>query len=70
MQHSLKISIAKDTDTGGIVQCKKVTLRNRLLRRLLGAENKVMVIVPGNSVRTMAIREVPEEDDADTKTSI
>lgn len=61
MEHALKISIAKDNGSNGIVRCRKVTLRDRVLKRLLGNSDKVMVIVPGNSVKTLAIQEVPEE---------
>ncbi len=63
MQHSMKISIVKDPGHNGIVRCQKVTLRDRLLKRLLGDSGKVMVIVPGNSVKTVEIKEIAEEDD-------
>jgi len=63
MQHTMKISIAKDTGSNGIVRCQKVSLRDRVLKRLLGNSDKVMVIVPGNSVKTLAIQEVPEKGD-------
>lgn len=61
MQHNVKISIAKEPVSGGIVRCKTVTLRERLLRKVLGDTGRVMVIVPGGSVKTLAIQEVPEE---------
>lgn len=60
MQHNLKISIAKEPVTGGIVRCTTVSLRERLLRRLFGDTGRVMVIVPGGSVKTLAIQEVEE----------
>ena len=63
MQHSLKISIGKDTEGPGIVRCRKMALRDRLLRRLFGETGRVMVIVPGNSVKTLAIQEVAEGAD-------
>lgn len=34
MKHNLKICIASGPETGGIVRCKTVRLRERVLRRL------------------------------------
>ena len=62
MKHNLKISIAERPDTGGIVRCKMVSLRERVLRRLMGEQGRVMVIVPGGSVQTLSVQEVPEVD--------
>lgn len=61
MQHSVKISIAKDAGTDGIIRCRVLSLRERLLRRLFGEPRRFMVIVPGGSVKTLSIQEVPEE---------
>jgi hypothetical protein len=36
MKHSLKISYTKEPGSGGIVWCRTVPLRERLLRRLFG----------------------------------
>ncbi|OQB25834.1 MAG: hypothetical protein BWY11_00212 [Firmicutes bacterium ADurb.Bin182] len=63
MQHRLKISIGKGSEGTGIVRCQKLTLKDRLLRRLFGETNRVMVIVPGNSVKTLAIQEVADGQD-------
>lgn len=60
MQHSLKISIAREPDSGGIVRCKTLSLRERLLRRLLGDTRRITVIVPGDSVKALSVQEVPE----------
>lgn len=60
MQHSLKISIARKSDSGGIVRCKTLSLRERLLRRLLGDTRRITVIVPGDSVKALSVQEVPE----------
>lgn len=60
MKHNLKISVSREPQTGGIVRCKSVTLREKLLTRLLGQKEKVMILIPGNSVETLCITEVPE----------
>lgn len=41
MNHNLKISLAAPPDSGGIVRCKTVNLRERLLRRLLGDNSTI-----------------------------
>lgn len=42
------------------MQCRNVSLREKLLTRLLGRQEKVMILVPGNSVESVCITEVPE----------
>ena len=60
MKHNLKISVSREPQTDGIVRCKSVSLREKLLTRLLGQKEKVMILIPGNSVDTVSITEVPE----------
>ena len=60
MKHSLKISVSKQPQTGGIVSCRNVSVRERILRFLLGTQRKVMVLVPGDSVKELAICEISE----------
>jgi len=58
MKHRLKISVSKKPVNGGIAACRTVTIRERLLRFLLGTPMKVTVIVPGDSVEELSITEV------------
>ena len=66
MRHNLKISVAKEAplplvpDSGCIVRCRKVALRERVLRCLLGEVRRVTIIVPGDSVKALSLQEVPE----------
>lgn len=66
MKHNLKISVAKESplplvpDSGGIVRCRRVSLRERVLRCLLGEVRRVTIIVPGDSVEALSLQEVPE----------
>lgn len=62
MNHKLKISLAAPRDSGGIVRCKTVKLRQRLLHRLLGDTSRVTIIVPGGSVKAVSVQEEPEVD--------
>ena len=45
---------------GGIVACRSVSVRERLVRFLLGEKQRLTIIVPGDSVRELAISEVME----------
>ena len=60
MKHNLNISVSKKPSEDGIVQCRNVSLREKLLTRLLGRRERVMILVPGNSVESVYITEVPE----------
>lgn len=44
--------------TDGLLACRKVTLREKLLLRLFGPPRRLMVLVPGDSVDTISITEV------------
>ncbi len=57
MKHKLKISVSKEPQTGGIVTCRNVTVRERLLRLLFGDKRRVTVLIPGDSVGEIAICE-------------
>lgn len=61
MKHTLQISVSKETSEGGIVSCRHVTVREKLLRFLLGNKQRVTVIVPGDSVESLSINEVSKE---------
>lgn len=60
MKHNLNISVSKKPSEDGIVQCRNVSLREKLLARLMGRRERVMILVPGNSVESVCITEVPE----------
>ena len=60
MKHTLQISVSKKPVSGGIVSCRHVSVRERLLRLLLGEKRNLTIIVPGDSVRELAICEAQE----------
>ena len=62
MHHTLNIKVSKERSNGGIVACRLLTVRERLLRFLLGSPVKLTVIVPGDSVDEVAIFEKGKED--------
>ena len=61
MKHTLRISLKAPPD-GGIVGYRPVTIREKLLRFLFGDMRKLIVIVPGDSVKALSIEEQTEED--------
>ena len=60
MKHNLTISVSKDPRRGGVLQCENISIREKLLTKLFGRKQKIMILIPGNSVSTVTINEVPE----------
>ena len=60
MRHNLKVLVSKEKANRGIVACRHLTVREKLLNCLLGSPVKLTIIVPGNSVEEVAITEVQE----------
>lgn len=60
MKHTLQISVSKEPRNAGIAAVRQVSVREKLLRFLFGNKTKLTIIVPGDSVEELAIREVPE----------
>ena len=60
MKHNLKISVSKEPKDGGVIACRSVSIREKILSKLLGSKQKVLVLVPGDTVETIAITEVNE----------
>ena len=58
MTHKLKISISKKPLSGGLLNVRNITVREKVLRWLLGAPQKLTIIVPGSSVESVDISEV------------
>lgn len=58
MKHALQISVSKVPPDGGLVQCRTVTLREKLLTRLFGSKRRLTILVPGDSVESLSIEEV------------
>lgn len=61
MKHAISISVAKHPADTGIASVRHLTIRERMLRLLLGSKARVTVIVPGDSVEELAIRELKED---------
>ncbi len=51
----------------GVVSMRNVTIRERLLRLLLGNPHHLMVIAPGKDVQQLEINEIKEDSDQHDK---
>ena len=55
MRHKLRISVSREPQTGGILSCRNISVRERLLRFLFGDKRRVTVLIPGDSIGEIAI---------------
>ena len=55
MQHTLRISVSRRPQSGGVVAIRNVSVRERLLRFLLGEKHKLTILVPGDTVSDIEI---------------
>ena len=58
MKHGLIIKVAKKVPNAGIVSIRQKTIRERILRLLLGNPIKMTVLVPGDNVDEIEIRDI------------
>lgn len=56
----LAIKVSKAPRTDGMLACRRVTIREKLLSRLLGPPRRLMVLIPGDSVDGISVTEVTE----------
>ena len=66
MEHNLKISVSKTPMSDGVAVLRSISIRERFLRFLLGGKQKLTIIVPGDTVRELAICEVKEGKEGGT----
>ena len=57
MKHNLKISVSKVPQTGGVVTCRNVNVRERFLRLLFGRKQKLTILIPGDIIDEVSICE-------------
>lgn len=63
MANKIAISVAKHPHQDGVVSMRQITIRERLLRLLLGNPHHLMVIAPGKDVQQLEINEIKEDSD-------
>ena len=60
MANKVSISVAQHPRQEGVVSMRNITIRERLLRLLLGKPHHLMVIAPCKDVQQLQINEVKE----------
>lgn len=60
-KHKLRINVTDDAPDDSLVSARTVSLRERLLTRILGRKQRVTVLVPGRQVGSVEIIE-PYDD--------
>ena len=69
LKHELNIIVSKKPKNGGVVTCRQVSVRERLMRFIFGDRLKLTVIVPGDTVDELKIREKGENFDDQLETA-
>ncbi len=62
MKHTLNITVSKECKDSGVLAVRQLTVRERLLRFLLGSPVRLTILVPGDSVDEVSIFEKREAD--------
>ena len=60
MQHSLRIRLSREPQNGGLAAIRTVSIRERLLRFLLGREHRLAILIPGDTVSDIEINQSTE----------
>lgn len=60
MANNVSIKVTKHPHQEGVVSMRNITIRERLLRLLLGKPHHLMVIAPVKDVQQLQINEVKE----------
>ncbi len=60
-KHKLRINLSDEPAADALVSARTVSLRERLLTRILGRKQRVTVLVPGRQVGSVEIIE-PDDD--------
>ena len=59
--HRLKVTLTDQPEPDAAVSARKVSIRSRIARKLLGNPQQLTVLVPGNQVRSVEIIR-PDDD--------
>ena len=60
MRHKLKISVSKEPQNGGEGRGRSGTPREKMITRLLRSKERGMILIPGNTLGSLDITELPE----------
>lgn len=70
MKHKLQISVSKKPQDDGVLRCRNLSMRERLLRFLVGDKRHVTVLIPGDSVDEIAICEAEKGEEENGESEV
>ena len=65
MKHKLKIIVSKKPTGSGVLSYKRATIGKKLFKKLFGEREKIVILVPGDTVEDIVISEVEKGGDGD-----
>lgn len=65
MTHKVSIRVSQTRQPNGIVSCKHISLREKLLNKLFGRQKDMLILIPGKSVESMSISESHDQGGAE-----
>ncbi|HEM2695149.1 hypothetical protein ACMZ6Z_00050 [Streptococcus pluranimalium] len=63
MKHQLKVSVSKKPSSDSVMRCRKVSMRERLLRFLFGNKRDIVVLIPSDRIEEVAIKKKGDQDE-------
>jgi hypothetical protein len=64
VKHQVQINISGDSvQTRDVLEYRRLTLKDKVLRALLSRGQRVLVLIPSSSVQTVTIKEVEGDRD-------
>ena len=63
-KHNVQINVMPGSlrEPRGILHCRRVGIRNRILTALFGSSTQYLVLVPSGSVESVSVKEIAEEE--------
>lgn len=62
MRHKLRLNLAEQEEREQIIKLRRVSLRDRLAKFLLGEKRKYTIVVPGDSIDQVTIIQKGSEE--------
>lgn len=63
MKHQLKVSVSKNPSSDSVMKCRKVSIRERILKFLFGKKRDIVVLIPSDRIEEVAIKKKGEPNE-------
>jgi len=61
--NTLKVTVSKsDNVPANIAKCRKISIPRRILKRLFGGSQEMVVLIPGSNIKNLDIRNEENSD--------